>query len=67
MKDRAKRYGLFAVRQVAHTLAFGVVLGALSVLLFLLLGYRVWKRLQEGNDPLDARERRVVRPPDEDR
>ena len=35
MRERVKRYGRFAVHQVAHTLAFGIVLGALSVLLLL--------------------------------
>lgn len=67
MRERVKRYGRFAVHQVAHTLAFGIVLGALSVLLLLLLGYRVWKRLQDGNDPMSPRERRVIRPEGDDR
>jgi hypothetical protein len=66
VRERVKRYGRFAVHQAAHTLAFGIVLGALSVLLLLLLTYRVWRRLQDGNDPMAVRSRRVVRPPDED-
>jgi len=59
---RVKRYGRFAAQQVVSTLAFGAVLGALSVFLFLLLGYRVWKRLQDGNDPMGRRERMKVDP-----
>jgi hypothetical protein len=62
--DRARRYSRLAVQQTANAIAFGFVLGALSVFLFILLFYRVWLRLQDGSDPMNTSgvRRRTVAP-----
>ena len=57
MRERARRYGSLALKQTAGTVAFAMVLWGLVVLLFAVLGVRVYRRLRNGDFPIREEDR----------